>query len=69
MTGLVAALLLLGATTVFAAMSPNYATNSHEDMSIYYYGYVQCQPSYVEMETTLRAVTSVIGVMIYREIL
>ena len=34
MTGLVAALLLLGATTVFAAMSPNYATNSHEDMSI-----------------------------------
>lgn len=31
-------------------MSPNYATNSHEDMSIYYYGYVQCQPSYVENE-------------------
>lgn len=51
MTGLVAALLLLGATTVFAAMSPNYATNSHEDMSIYYYGYVQCQPSYVENES------------------
>lgn len=42
--------MLLGATTVFAAMSPNYATNSHEDMSIYYYGYVQCQPSYVENE-------------------
>jgi hypothetical protein len=42
------ALLLLGMTTVFAAASPNYATNTHEDMSLYYYGYVQCQPSYVE---------------------
>ncbi|NJP41776.1 hypothetical protein HCH52_12085 [Oscillospiraceae bacterium HV4-5-C5C] len=33
---------------VSAAITPNYATNNHEDMSIYYYGYVQCQPSYVE---------------------
>lgn len=40
--------LMIGATTAFAASSPNYATNSHEDMSLYYYGYVQCQPSYVE---------------------
>lgn len=40
--------LLLGTTVAFAATSPNYATNSHEDLSLYYYGYVQCQPSYVE---------------------
>lgn len=40
--------LLVGATTAFAAGSPNFATNDHEDMSIYYYGYVQCQPSYIE---------------------
>ena len=30
------------------ASSPNYATNDHQPMSIYYYGYVQCQPSYNE---------------------
>ncbi|MEG1772599.1 MAG: hypothetical protein RRY79_05620 [Clostridia bacterium] len=40
--------LLIGATTAFAASSPNYATNDHDDMSLYYYGYVQCQPSYLE---------------------
>lgn len=40
--------LLIGALTAFAARTPNYATNSHQDMSLYYYGYVQCQPSYVE---------------------
>lgn len=47
MSIMVAVLLLLGTITAFAA-SPNYANNSHEDMSIYYYGYVQCKPSYVE---------------------
>ena len=49
MSCLVIVLLLVGITTAFAAApSPNYATNSHEDMSLYYYGYVQCQPSFVE---------------------
>ena len=47
MSCLVAA-LLLGMTTAFAAASPNYATNKHKDLSPYYYGYVQFQPSYVE---------------------
>lgn len=28
--------------------SPNYASNTHNYWSIYYYGYVQCQPSYNE---------------------
>lgn len=45
---ILAVFLFVGATTAFAASSPNYATNSHEDMSLYYYGYVQCQPSYIE---------------------
>ena len=40
--------LLIGVTAAFAAESPNYATNKHEDLSLYYYGYVQCQPSYEE---------------------
>lgn len=49
MSCLVIVLLLVGITTAFAAApSPNYATNSHEDMSLYYYGYVQCPPSFVE---------------------
>lgn len=42
------ALLCILCVQAFAARSasPNYATNSHEDMSLYYYGYVQCRPSY-----------------------
>ena len=49
MSCLLVVLLLTGAATALAASSsPNYATNSHDDMSLYYYGYVQCQPSYVE---------------------
>lgn len=48
MSCLIVVLLLVGAATALAAASPNYATNSHDDMSLYYYGYVQCQPSYVE---------------------
>lgn len=42
------ALLCILCAQAFAARSasPNYATNSHEDMSLYYYGYVQCRPSY-----------------------
>ena len=45
------ALLAVLCVQAFAAVnniSPNYATNSHDDMSIYYYGYVQCRPSYNE---------------------
>lgn len=44
------ALLCILCAQAFAtrSASPNYATNSHEDMSLYYYGYVQCQPSYNE---------------------
>lgn len=48
MSCLVLTLLIVTAVTIYAAGSPNYATNSHQDMSLYYYGYVQCQPSYVE---------------------
>ena len=42
------ALLMVLCVQAFAtrSASPNYATNSHEDMSLYYYGYVQCRPSY-----------------------
>lgn len=40
--------LMVGATTAFAAASPNYATNKHDALSLYYYGYVQCKPSFVE---------------------
>lgn len=44
------ALLCILCAQAFAtrSASPNYATNSHEDMSLYYYGYVQCRPSYNE---------------------
>lgn len=44
------ALLCILCVQAFAtrSASPNYATNSHEDMSLYYYGYVQCRPSYNE---------------------
>lgn len=48
MSCLVLALLMATTVTVCAARTPNYATNYHKDMSLYYYGYVQCQPSYVE---------------------
>lgn len=43
-----AVVLLIGATTAFAVQSPNYATNEHNDLSFFYSGYVQCQPSFVE---------------------
>lgn len=48
MSSLVAMLMLFGVTTAFANASPNYATNYHNDMGLYYQGYVQCQPSYIE---------------------
>lgn len=38
--------VIMSLPMVAHASSPNYATNDHQDMSIYYYGYVQCQPSY-----------------------
>nr|WP_300005474.1 hypothetical protein [Tissierella sp.] len=42
-------LMLFSKTNIVsAAASPNYATNKHNDLSVYYYGYVQCQPSYIE---------------------
>lgn len=48
------ALLCILCAQAFAtrSASPNYATNSHEDMSLYYYGYVQCQPSYNEDQSS-----------------
>lgn len=49
MTCLIVALSIVGASAAaLASASPNYATCDHEDMSLYYYGYVQCQPSYLE---------------------
>ena len=48
MSCLVLTLLMVTTVTVCAAGTPNYATNSHQDMSLYYYGHVQCQPSYIE---------------------
>lgn len=48
MSCLIVILMLVGVTTALAASSPNYGNCSHDDWSIYYYGYAQCQPSYVE---------------------
>jgi len=39
-------LLLLPCITAYAVYNPDFATNTHEDMSLIYYGYVQCQPSF-----------------------
>jgi hypothetical protein len=41
-------MLFFGAINALAIVTPNFATNTHNENSIYYYGYVQCQPSYVE---------------------
>jgi len=40
------AMLCIQTFAAISAVSPNYATNDHEASSIYYYGYVQCRPSY-----------------------
>ena len=49
MSCLVAMLMLFGVTTAFANASPNKGASYHNnDMGIYYQGYVQCQPSYIE---------------------
>ena len=57
------ALLCILCVQAFAARSasPNYATNSHEDMSLYYYGYVQCRPSYNDDGKHARAYKAIAG--------
>ena len=48
MSCFVIVLLLFNTMNALAAKSPNYGTNTHNDMELYYIGYVQCQPSFVE---------------------
>lgn len=58
----IASLMVL-CVQAFAARnaSPNYATHSHEDVSLYYYGYVQCRPSYNDDGKHARAYKAIAG--------
>lgn len=69
MTGLVAALLLLGATTVLPPCRRTMRQTPTKICPFTTMDMFSVNHHMSKMETTLRAVTSVIGVMIYREIL